>query len=177
MTQAPLPDDLDALLDELPPAGADQGNPGHDMARAHARRTQAVRLRMQGATYEQIAETAGYSDRSAARQAVVRALARYEVESVTELRTLENARLDADELALRTIIADPQAPAAHRIAAVNARTRLSGRRASLNGLDAPMQLQISSGAAARLQDVLANAEQVVLGLVESSTDLPPALEA
>lgn len=166
-----IPDEWDALLDDLPPATNDQGNAGHDLARAAARRAQAVRLRLAGATYQQIAEAAGYSHKAAARNAVMRALTKVEAESVSELRVLENARLDADEMVLRTILQDAQAPARTKIAAVDARLRLSARRSRLNGLDAPVQVAISAGVAADLDDALAEAEAVfVEGVVLESSD-------
>jgi hypothetical protein len=166
-----IPDEWDALLDELPPATEDQGNAGHDLAKAAARRAQAVRLRLSGATYEQIAQVAGYSHKAAARNAVMRALTKVEAESVSELRVLENARLDADEMVLRAILQDASAPARTRIAAVDARLRLSARRSRLNGLDAPVQVALSAGVAADLQDALAEAEAVfVEGTVLSSED-------
>lgn len=160
----------DALLDVIdhqPPASTGHGDT--DLSRAAARRTRAVRLRIAGATYEQIARECGYIDRSSARKAVVRALERLEVESVTELRTLENARLDADEVVLRRLIADSTQPATTRIRAIDSRLRLSAARRRLNGLDAPLQVQISAGVAADLDDALAEAAAVigeVLGVTE-----------
>lgn len=166
-----LPDEWDELLDRLPPAAEDQGNPGHDMARAAARRAQAVRLRLAGASYDQIAQVAGYSHKSSARQAVMRALDRMEQESVNELRALENARLDADEVVLRSLINDAGLPAQRRIAAIDSRLRLAQRRARLYGLDAPVQVALSAGVAADLEDALLEAEAVfVQGEVLSSED-------
>lgn len=162
----PITDELDAALDaidHLPPASADVGTPGHDLVRAAARRAQAVRLRRDGATYEQIAELAGYSDKSTARKAVLRAFRQVEVESVTELRELENRRLDADETVLRTIIANGALKPETRLKAIDSRTRLSARRSRMNGLDAPVQVALSAGVAADLADALAEAQSVLLG--------------
>lgn len=133
--EGPLPDDVDAVLDHLGPAAADHGHASHDVARARARRAQAMRLRKDGATYEQIAEVAGYSSRSGAYSAVMRGLRQTEVEAIQDLRALEASRLDADEMALRTIIANPQTATRHRIQAIDTRLRLTATRARLFGLN------------------------------------------
>lgn len=169
----------DAVLDSLellPPAHTDQGNPGHDLARASARRTKAVRLRMSGATYDQIAKQCGYTDKSTARKAVMRSLVAVEAESVSELRLLENARLDSDEMVLRTIIANGSNKAADRIRAIDSRLRLAARRARLNGLDAPIQVALSAGISADLDDALTElaelTDRIVPGEVTDVSDEP-----
>lgn len=176
----PTDPETDALLDALevlPPAHEDHGGyTGHELARAAARRTMAVRLRLSGATYQQIADQCGYSNKSNARQVVLRALTRLEVESVGELRALENARLDADEMVLRSIIAKGSNKPADRIRAIDSRLRLSARRARLNGLDAPLQVALSAGVTASLEDALAEAEALIRGEVIDVHD-EPAQEA
>lgn len=170
----PIPDAWDDLIDALPPASEDRGVPGHDLSRAVARRAQAVRLRLSGATYEQIAQTAGYSHRAAARNAVRRSLTRYEAENVAELRALENARMDADEMVLRGILANSAVPVTEQIQAVNARIRLSARRAALNGLDAPTQVQVSGADLQQLDDALTLVRDVVMGqVVTDDADTDP----
>ena len=151
-----------AIEDTLPPASEARGVPGHDSATELARGARLLRLRAARMTYEQIAAEMGYADKAAARNALIRALQRHEAENVTELRTLENLALDADERVLRGIIQDPQAPPAARIKAVDSRVRLSARRSRLNGLDAPIQVALSAGVAADLQDALAEAEAVLV---------------
>lgn len=171
--------ETDALLDvieSLPPATHDQGNAGHELARASARRAHAVRLRLAGLTYDQIARECGYSNKSAARQVVIRALTKIEAESVGELRALENARLDADERVLRGIIGGVNNKPADRIKAIDSRLRLSARRARLNGLDAPLQVALSAGVTASLEDALAEAEALIRGEVLEVHD-EPAQEA
>lgn len=64
------------------------------------RRTRAVQLRKAGATFEQIAQQVGYSDKSAAYNAVQIALQHLEREPAEELLALELARLDEMQLAL-----------------------------------------------------------------------------
>lgn len=171
-------DDLTRALEETAtPASEAHGNPGHDTADQVARGARLVRLRAQRLTYAQIAEEEGYADAASARNALMRALKRHEAENVTELRALENLGLDTDERALRAIISDRGVKAEHRIAAVNARTRVSARRARLNGLDAPLQVQVSAGVAAELADALAEAEalftEVVPGMVLAVHDEEP----
>lgn len=171
--------ETDALLDTLdllPPASTDHGSGAHDLGRAAARRVQAVRLRMSGATYDQIAEACGYSDKGSARHAVMRALTRLEAESVGELRALENARLDADEVVLRSLIADRSQTANTRIRAIDSRLRLSARRARLNGLDAPLQVALSAGVTAELEDALAEAAALIEGEVLDVLDEPLTAE-
>lgn len=64
------------------------------------RRAKAISLRKAGATFEQIAQQVGYSDKSAAYNAVQVALQHLEREPAEELLTLELARLDDMQLAL-----------------------------------------------------------------------------
>jgi hypothetical protein len=165
------PGELDAATDavmgtDLPPAGQDRGTPGHDLARATARRAQAVRDRLGGLSYVEIAERHGYADKSAARNVVMRALDRVEARAVDELRDVENARLDLIQLSLTPILVSTGGRPADRIAAASALLRTSERRARLNGLDAPARLEVSAGAQAQLQDALAELRQVVLGTGE-----------
>lgn len=169
-------EELTTALDETKrPASETQGDPGHDVATEYAKGARLVRLRAARLTYQQIAEEEGYADAAGARNALVRALKRHEAENVTELRALENLSLDDDERALRTIILTGKP--ADKIAAVNARVRLSARRARLNGLDAPLQIALSAGVAADLADALAEAEavftEVVPGMVTSVRDESP----
>jgi AraC-like DNA-binding protein len=63
--------------------------------RTAEREAAALDLRKTGATYEAIAHSVGYGDRSAAAKAVSRALAATIQEPADELRRLESERLDA----------------------------------------------------------------------------------
>lgn len=163
MTDETRPDPLAQAIEEtLPPASEARGQHGHDTATELARGARLLRLRAARLSYDQIAAELGYSDRGAARNALVRALQRHEAENVTELRALENLALDDDERVLRTIIADRDLAPALRLKAVDSRTRLSARRSRLNGLDAPIQVALSAGVAADLADALAEAEAVLV---------------
>lgn len=147
--------------------------PGHDQAQDRAVGIRLLTHRANRMTYAQIAEVEGYADASGARMALLRALARHEAESAHELRTIENMALDTDERALRTIISNPALPGKDRVAAVNARTRLSARRARLNGLDAPVQIAVGAGSLAELDDALTLLEEIVKGQVVGSHELGP----
>ena len=64
------------------------------------RRSQAVRLRSAGASFQEIADQLGFRDRSGAYRAVATGLRSVLVENVDLLRTLDSARLDELQLAL-----------------------------------------------------------------------------
>lgn len=157
--------ELEAALNLLPPAGDLRGVPGHDEALDTMRGLALVRDKALGLTYDQMAARHGYRQGSGARQALLRALDRHEAADVRHLRAIENARYELDQRALRTIIADPTAEPALRIRAIDARTRSAARHARLNGLDAPIQVAVSSGAQAQLADALAELEQVVTEVI------------
>lgn len=168
--------DLEAALDTVPPPSERRGDHGHDQALDRANGAKLLRLRAARMTYEQMATELGYADGSGARQALMRALDRHEAENARQLRDLENMALDSDERVLRTIIGDTTAGHAARIRAIDARTRLSARRARLNGIDAPVQVQLSAGVAADLADALRELDETygyVPGEVLASTDEAP----
>lgn len=126
-----------ATLYALPSATEHKGNPGGDKATASARRNQAVTYRLAGMTYEKIAETLGYYDGGAARNVVMRALEHVEAESVRDLRSVENARLDRAQAAIWPRVLQGEN------SAVGLYLRISERRARLNGLDAPVQVAVT----------------------------------
>lgn len=154
------PEFVEQMIEDLPP-----GTQGRtDAAEDAARRVKAVTMRLAGMTYEQVAEQAGYSDKSAARQTVMRALERVEQQRVDDLRALENARLDRAQAAIwpKVIGGD--------IKAVDSFLRLSARRARMNGLDAPVSVTINPGTQAALTDALADLREIVLGEVTHVDD-------
>lgn len=119
----------------------------------------ACRLRTEGQTYAQIAETLGYNDKAAAQKAVERALTAIVAEPASHLRALEDARLDVALVVafrvLRTkhitvsngrLILDPvtELPLqddAPNLAAIDRIVKISDRRAKLHGLDAPVKFE------------------------------------
>lgn len=104
--------------------------------RTAAREASALELRKTGATYEAIAQSVGYSDRSAAAKAVSRALAATIQEPADELRRLEGERLDALLGAVW-----PEAMTGRR-SAVDSCLRIMDRRSKLFGLDAPSRRSV-----------------------------------
>lgn len=160
------------LPDVAPPAHARRGGPGQDQAIDRANAVRLLTLRAAGLTYDQIAREVGYADGSGARNALLRALDRHEAENAAHLRTLENMRLDSDERVLRGIIGNSDLSAAERVRAIDARTRLSARRSRMNGLDAPVKVEVDAGTQAQLDDALAHLERVVLGEVVDVAEDP-----
>lgn len=152
-----------------PPAEDAKGWVNHDIARVTARRIQAIRLRVEHRwSYERIAAHLGYNDKSAAYRAIDNALKQVLTEDVGVLRAMDNATLDELHATwwprARGYDTDgnplpdgPDLDASKHILDIQA------RRARLNGLDAPVQVAISSGAAAELADALADLHQIVLG--------------
>ena len=98
---------------------------------------QAIALRKEGNTYDQIAAQLGYASRSSARRAVVRLLQANTVEAVGDLRTLEDGRLDD---MLRAIYG---AAVQGDLATIDRILRISERRAKLWGLDAAVKQEIT----------------------------------
>lgn len=121
----------------------------------------ACRLRVQGLSYDQIAEALGFSDRSGARRAVQRALAATVREDAQELIALEAARLDDLTWHLQRVIntrhyavtfggklaADPEtgellADDGPVVAAARELRQVSESRRKLLGLDAPARHRV-----------------------------------
>ncbi len=102
-----------------------------DRALASWRRSEAIRLKTAGCTYEQIAQELGYANRGTVHRIVQQALDVREVESVEELRRLELDRLDAVHASLW-----PQAMTGHvpsvlaLLRVIDLRTRLLGLQPS-----------------------------------------------
>lgn len=70
----------------------------HSPARlnANVRRGEAIRLRIEGKTMDQIKDALGYKSRGAVSQDISRALAQQLAEPAAELRAIELARLDTE---------------------------------------------------------------------------------
>ncbi|MFT3660023.1 MAG: hypothetical protein QM809_01125 [Gordonia sp. (in: high G+C Gram-positive bacteria)] len=118
--------------------GISGGATAPDRIATRTRDTEAVKLRVGGAGFDEIAARLGYPTGEAARSAVRRLLARREATAVEELRAVESARLDTLwRQALATLSAD-RSPAA-----ITAAVRVSERRARLLGLDAPAEVHLT----------------------------------
>lgn len=175
-------DQVSDALAALPPASELRGDPGHDQAMDRMRGVALMKDKALGFTYTEMAQRHGYNDHSAVRQALLRALDRHEADSAATLRAVENERYELDQRALRLLIADTTLSADKRIRAIDARTRSAARHARLNGMDAPVQVQLSAGIQAELSDALEELAEVMElrpgtdGVYSTDTD-DPAQEA
>jgi len=59
------------------------------------REYEVIKLRLQGRTYQQIADELGYADHTGAREAYLRGMARHPAETVEEWRKVEVSRLES----------------------------------------------------------------------------------
>jgi hypothetical protein len=122
---------------------------------------EALKLRREGKSYEQIAAAMSWRSSSSAYEAVQRALADSAREAVEELRQLEDARLDDLMQRLQEVLGrkhycvsssgivvlhpeteEPLLDDGPVIQAVLALLRVSERRAKLHGLDAPTKHEV-----------------------------------
>jgi len=87
-----------------------------------------VELKTAGLTYAQVANELGYTSRGTAYNVIARALRDQTAVAVTGLRDLENARLDALQLALW------DAAITGNVKAVNSIVQIVPARVRLNGL-------------------------------------------
>ena len=101
------------------------------------RESEALALRIAGATFDEVAHALKLYGRSDAHKLVTRALSRHQAEQVDEMRLVEGARLD------RMTRAVWAAAVQGDVEAVRAVIRISERRARLFGLDAPQRVNIS----------------------------------
>lgn len=96
---------------------ADGGTGGNTWTQVQARirAIEATRLRAQGLTYDQIAESLGFTNRSGAYKAVERVLGQQEIEAGRELRAIQLSRLEEQLAQLWPLATGPNArPAAIR---------------------------------------------------------------
>jgi hypothetical protein len=117
---------------------------GLDAEDTESKSGMAVALRLSGASYTDIARTAGYSSAYRARQAVERVLASSadSPEERDQMRVLTSRRLNRLLQSVMGKAVDPKDP---QHLAYNARAlALVDREARLWGVDAPTQVQISA---------------------------------
>lgn len=144
------------------------------MDRAHT----ALQAWREHGNWDKAAEVAGYTNRGSAYRAAMKVLAKRTDETIHALRVEANQRHAEKIAVLEEVMYDLDAPMEHRLRAVAEHTRAEARHARLNGLDAPMQVMLSSGSEARLNDVLAEATELITGMVADSdgvhtiTDVP-----
>lgn len=109
------------------------------MIRALIRDTQAVRMRVEGKSYPAIAAALHYGHRGNAQRAIQRRLRSMRTdcsEAVTEVRLLENTRLDVALAAIMPKVRDGDLHAIDRL------LRIQERRAAYEGLDQPRGLKV-----------------------------------
>ena len=115
------------------------------------RQEQALRMRIDGRSFPEIARALGYKASSGPFRLVTDALddlAAKSTESATQLRTLETERCigiirDAD-----TVLRDPETKPADKLRALEVKLKASESLRKLWGLDAPAALDLTSGGAA-----------------------------
>src|SRR5665647_2339970 len=101
---------------------------------AALRRIRAVELLASGCTYQQVADELGYTSRGTAYSVVAKALREQTAEAVTDLRDLENARLDALQHALwNAAMTGDVRSAAVIVKIVQARVHLNGLEPVMDG--------------------------------------------
>ena len=98
---------------------------------------QSWELRCHGATYDQIAQAVGFTDRSAARKAVKRALKRYEPDEETKAEEIKK-QIHQYDILMRAYM--PGASARDRDDAMIV-LKLMKQRAELLGLDSAQRLE------------------------------------
>lgn len=109
--------------------------PSQDMRRdrvsARHRQLAALRMAIEGRSYDEIAEELGFAGRGAAWKAAQTALQRHEASDVKDLRLLENARLDG------LLSAYWSAAIGGDVRAADLVLKVIAARSKLMGLDAP----------------------------------------
>ncbi|MBF6460287.1 hypothetical protein IU433_14695 [Nocardia puris] len=106
------------------------------------RQEEALKLRIGGATYAQIAEKLGYADHSGAHRAVRAVLDRQESESAAELRRIEDARLQLLWVKAFTTAMSNSESAEVRAKAEARALNVHHARVKLHGLAAPQKLEV-----------------------------------
>jgi hypothetical protein len=138
---------------------------GRFVRTASERHAEAVRLRSEGHTYDEIARQLGYRDKATAYNAVQRTLTRAVREPADEVRQIELVRLDSLWMHAMKVLASPhvtvsngrvvmvedRAGQAHPVPddapvlqAIDRLLRIMERRAKLLGLDAPAKVEVMS---------------------------------
>ena len=127
------------------------------------RQTLALQLRTKGHTLEEVAQLAGYGSRASAHKAIRKALAELPTENATELRAIENNRLNALALAYLDKASHGNIGAAHVI------LRVVEISSQLNGL------QIAPEAIASSYTILVSTDDGYLDISTNKViDAPPA---
>jgi len=127
------------------PRGAASPNHPRRLA-AHQKQMRALELRLGGATFQQIADSLGYSHRMLAFKAVREARRKLPQElGLSKLRFDERERLDRIQMALWPRVQSGD------LKAISLCIRLSKRRCELDGLDKTKEIKLKGEVDARLQ--------------------------
>jgi hypothetical protein len=130
----------------------------------------AVALRLAGATYPEIARTAGYTSAFAARQAVERVLAASAGEEGRErLRGVEGKRLERLLRSVWVRATDSNDP--EHLAYLRASLALIDRHIRLFGLDAPQQMVVYSPAQGEIEAWVAGMARAVIEEMPPEADI------
>ena len=144
-----------------------------DPTRRDHRIQQGIKLRDHGYTWQQIADELGYATRASAFTAIVGHLRVRLDKNVTEFRAHQRLEIQAAKEAIwdKVMAGDPQA--------ILSAVRLWQREANLLGLDAPKQVQVSTGLLSEMEQAFGELRLVVMGEAEDVTEHPEtdALEA
>ena len=112
-----------------------RGGPKHKPdTRDRTRAAEALRLRLSGMTWEEIAAQLNYRGRGGPRMAVERLLSRVEHEGAAALRAVEGRRLDELQASVWSKATSGDCDAIRTV------LRISERRSKLFGLDAPIMV-------------------------------------
>jgi|6_EtaG_2_1085325.scaffolds.fasta_scaffold04942_7 hypothetical protein len=142
----------------------------------YAKYLEVVRLRAVGLSFQQIADRVGYNSRQAAHEAYKAAIKLWGTETTEELRVVENERLDhlwratMGQLEVAQRNDDPDLA----LAAINTGVRVGGRRAALNGLDAPRQLEVAANLNGSIHTDIGDILRQRIGLAKAGQPLPVA---
>lgn len=156
--------------DHLPPATVDQGDA--DRINALLRAAEAMRLRAMGLSWTVISERQGYSDRNGSRQLVERYATDLLAEQQEQMRATWNETHRLQLASAAAIMADPNATPLVKLRASDTITRIARSSAKLNGLDAPIRIEVGDAARAAVEQALSLLEDTVLGEVTDVRDEP-----
>lgn len=123
---------------------------------AKAKRQQALSFLMAGFSYEQIADRMDIPENTV-KDLIAKILSRVVNENADEMRALENARLDRAQTAIWTQVLTGD------LKAIDMFLRISQRRAKMNGLDEPTQVNLSINVRQEMEQALVALETVVMG--------------
>lgn len=148
-------DDYEGQVREAVERAKDRG-PMKKKREYHAqRRVEALSLRLAGLSFGQIGERLEISEK-AAYNMVNRALERAENPGVTQMRELENQRLDRAQAAIWPKVLKGE------VGAIHAYLQISSHRTRINGLNAPTNINVNVGIKQEMESALSQLEELVV---------------